>query len=94
MTNHLGAAQLTSVFLEIFAIKAAKLLEISADLITSVSADVARMESVPNSISVSKHAISIKIALLAAAPLGIAVPQICAMEGKQMETFAIMEKNV
>ena len=52
VTSHLGAAQPTSVFQEIFAIKVAKLLEISADLITNVSADAARMESVPNSINV------------------------------------------
>ena len=50
--SHHGAAQPTSVFQEIFAIKVAKLLEINADLITNVSADAARMESVPNSINV------------------------------------------
>jgi hypothetical protein len=69
-------------------------LETSADLITSVSVDAAKMEAAPNSISVSRHAISTQTAQLAAAPSATVVTQICAVEGKLTATFAIMERNV
>lgn len=64
------------------------------DLIMSVSVDAAKTEAAPNSIFVSRHAISTQTAQLAAAPSATAVTQICAVEGKLMATFAVMERNV